>query len=144
MRAIHRAVTSIAINAQHVTAFNPVNLPLCTSLALTDNTLTTLSTYMASLTSIDCSTCYNLDTIDLSGSPLLDAVQFQSCPITSVDISSNPALTFVGFLGCALSDVDGIINALDPDLTGSAQLSGGSNAAPTGASSVALAAHHGI
>lgn len=135
------AVTSIAINAQQVTAFNPVNLPLCTSLALTDNTLTTLSTYtMASLTSIDCSTCYNLDTIDLSGSPLLDAVQFQSCPITSVDISSNPALTFVGFLGCALSDVDGIINALDPDLTGSAQLSGGSNAAPTGASSVALAA----
>jgi hypothetical protein len=61
--------------------------------------------------------------------------------LTTMDVSGNPTITLLDLSGCALDDVDQLFIDLDANgaINGTVDVSGGTNAAPTGASSAARA-----
>lgn len=95
-------------------------------------------TQNAQLITLDVSS-YALPTLDVSGCPLLGSITAPGSFITSLDVTGLTNLSLLYFAGGAIADTDSIFIALyNMGITaGTFDFSGGTNAAPTGASLVA-------
>jgi hypothetical protein len=84
---------------------------------------------------------YPYPTLSLSGPINLIGLQMPGSALTTMDVSGNPTITLLDLSGCALDDVDQLFIDLDANgaINGTVDVSGGTNAAPTGASSAARA-----
>lgn len=118
----------VGIDTSLNTVLGILNLNSCSNLTtyvFSSSINTLIFNNLPQFTTVDISGCVNLRTFDGSGTPL-----------SNINITNNPLLNNIRLFFCAISDVNNI-NALlaylvSINYTGYLDISGGTNAAPTG------------